>query len=41
MGGNHNKYKVGDKMPSAIKGNAGQIKVQLQIMMKILKGEAI
>ena len=28
-------------MPFAIKGNAGQIKVQLQIMMKLLKGEAI
>lgn len=36
-----NKYKAGDNMPFAIKGNAGQIKVQLQIMMKLLKGEVI
>lgn len=36
-----NKYKAGDNMPFAIKGNAGQIKVQLQIMMKLLKGEII
>lgn len=28
-------------MPFAIKGNAGQIKVQLQIMMKLLKGDVV
>ena len=32
------QIKEVESMPFAIKGNAGQIRVQIQIMMKLMKG---